>query len=94
MADIYPVDPQFAAQARIDKTQYQTLYRQSVEQPEAFWGQAAERLDWFKKPTRIKDVNFALDDFHIRWFDDGELNASVNCLGPVNTYEAHQRSGR
>ncbi|UYK80666.1 acetate--CoA ligase [Xanthomonas sacchari] len=80
MADLYPVDPQFAARARVDKTQYQTQYKESVEQPEAFWGKVAERLDWFKKPTRIKDVSFALDDFRIRWFDDGELNASVNCL--------------
>ncbi|KAB7777711.1 acetate--CoA ligase [Xanthomonas sp. LMG 12460] len=80
MADLYPVDPQFAARARVDKTQYQTQYKESVEQPEAFWGKVAERLDWFKKPTRIKDVSFALDDFRIRWFDDGELNAGVNCL--------------
>ncbi|WP_045726570.1 acetate--CoA ligase [Xanthomonas sp. GPE 39] len=80
MADLYPVDPHVATRARVDKTRYQTLYRQSLEQPEAFWGKVAERLDWFKTPTRIKDVNFALDDFRIRWFDDGELNASVNCL--------------
>ncbi len=80
MADIYPVDPTFAAGARVRKDQYEKLYRESVEQPEQFWGKAAERLAWYRKPTRIKDVSYDLKDFRIRWFDDGELNASVNCL--------------
>src|SRR5690606_5097720 len=48
--------------------------------PDAFWGKAAERLQWFKKPTKIRDVNFDPDDFRIRWYEDGELNVSVNCL--------------
>ncbi len=80
MADLYPVKPEFAARARIGKDDYQRLYRESVEDPEGFWRKAADRLDWFRKPTRIKDVSYRLEDFHIRWFEDGELNASVNCL--------------
>ncbi|MEJ2791502.1 MULTISPECIES: acetate--CoA ligase [unclassified Pseudoxanthomonas] len=80
MTDLYPVKPEFAASARITREQYQRDYQASIDDPEAFWGKAAERLDWFTKPTRIKDVSYALDDFHIRWFADGELNASVNCL--------------
>ena len=80
MADIYPVDAAFAAKARIDKDTYQALYRESVENPDAFWGKAAERLDWFRKPSKIKNVSYQLDDFRIKWFEDGELNVSVNCL--------------
>lgn len=80
MSDIYPIKPDFAAKARIDRAAYQRDYQASIDHPEKFWGQVAERLDWFKKPTRIKDVSYQLDDFHIRWFEDGELNASVNCL--------------
>ena len=80
MSDIYPIKPDFAAKARIDRAAYQRDYQASIDHPEQFWGQVAERLDWFKKPTRIKDVSYRLDDFHIRWFEDGELNASVNCL--------------
>ncbi|CAN4277664.1 MULTISPECIES: acetate--CoA ligase [unclassified Pseudoxanthomonas] len=80
MTDLYPVKPEFAAKARITREQYQRDYQASIDDPDAFWGKAAERLDWFKKPTQIKDVNYALDDFRIRWFADGELNASVNCL--------------
>ncbi|MEN1927049.1 acetate--CoA ligase [Luteimonas qiangzhengi] len=78
--EIYPVPADFAANARIGKDEYQRLYDQSLNDPDAFWAKAAERLDWMKKPTRIKDTSFALDDFRIRWFDDGELNVSVNCL--------------
>ncbi|WMJ71005.1 acetate--CoA ligase [Stenotrophomonas sp. 24(2023)] len=80
MADLYPVDPQFAAKARIDKTTYQQQYQASVSDPDAFWGKAAERLQWMRKPTRIKNVSYDLADFRIKWFEDGELNASVNCL--------------
>jgi acetyl-CoA synthetase len=80
MADLYPVDPQFAAKARIDKNTYEQQYQASVSDPDAFWGKAAERLDWSRKPTKIKNVSYDLSDFHIKWFEDGELNASVNCL--------------
>jgi acetyl-CoA synthetase len=80
MSDLYPVDPAFARQARVDAATYARDYKASIEQPEAFWKQVAQRLDWIKAPTRIKDVSFDVDDFHIQWFADGELNASVNCL--------------
>ncbi len=80
MADIYPVDPQFAAKARIDKTSYEQQYQASVTDPDGFWGKAAERLQWMRKPTKIKNVSYDLSNFHIKWFEDGELNASVNCL--------------
>src|SRR5690606_40804092 len=80
MTDVYPVDATFAAKARIDKATYQRLYRESLEDPDAFWGKAAERLDWYVKPTKVKDVSYQLDDFRIKWFEDGVLNVSVNCL--------------
>ena len=80
MSDLYPVKPELAAQARIDRSEYQRAYRESIEEPEKFWGKAAERLDWIRKPTRVKDVSYALEDFRIHWYADGILNASVNCL--------------
>jgi len=78
--DLYPVKPEFAANARIDHAAYLRDYRASVEDPDTFWGKVAERLDWYVKPTRIRNVSYKLDDFRIKWFEDGELNASVNCL--------------
>ena len=80
MSDLYPVDPGFAASARIDSERYKRDYAASIEDPDAFWGEAAKRLDWFKPPTQVKDVSFDVHDFRIHWFADGELNVSVNCL--------------
>ena len=79
-ASVYPVDEDFAAKSRYTREQYERQYAESVGDPEAFWGRVAQRLDWFKAPTRIKNVSYDLNDFRIKWYEDGELNASVNCL--------------
>ncbi|MFN7783473.1 MAG: acetate--CoA ligase [Lysobacterales bacterium] len=77
---IYAASAEFTAKARYQRADYERLYRESVEDNVGFWGRMAERLDWFKKPTRIKDVSYQAEDLHIRWYEDGELNVSVNCL--------------
>ena len=59
---------------------YQRLYARSIADPDGFWGEVAGRLDWMKRPTRVKDTSFDAGDFRIRWYADGELNASVECL--------------
>lgn len=78
--DIYPVPEGFAGPNTINAEQYAALYAESVDSPETFWAKAAERLEWFKKPTQIKDTNFDPKNFYTRWFADGELNVSVNCI--------------
>ena len=78
--DRYHVPAAFAAHANLRHRDYVREYQASVEAPEAFWGRIAERIDWMRAPTRIKDVSFREADFRIRWYDDGELNASVSCL--------------
>ncbi|HEV2621545.1 MAG TPA: acetate--CoA ligase [Frateuria sp.] len=80
MSTLHPVDPAFAAKARIDKDAYTRMYADSVRDPEGFWGKVAQRLDWIRAPTRIKDVSFDPKDLHIRWYDDGQLNVAANCL--------------
>jgi acetyl-CoA synthetase len=80
MSKLYPVSADFAAQARIDKATYDRLYAESVADPEAFWRRVGKRLDWIKPYGKIKDVSFDAKDLHIRWFYDGELNVSANCL--------------
>ncbi len=77
---IYPASAQFVANANIDRAEYERQYVRSIEQPEDFWRDVARRIDWFRFPTRIKDTSFAPEDVHIRWFEDGQLNLSVNCL--------------
>ena len=77
---IYPVDEATAAAAWADADEYQALYRESIDDPEAFWRQQAQSLEWLKPFSEVKDVSFNADDLHIRWFADGELNVSANCL--------------
>src|SRR5947209_9389951 len=80
MSKIHPVAADFAAHARIGKAQYDALYAESVRDSEGFWRRAGQRLDWIKPYTKVRDVSFAADDLHIRWFYDGQLNLSANCL--------------
>jgi acetyl-CoA synthetase len=78
---IYPPPPGFAARALINASSYASMYRDSVENMEAFWAkQARERLTWSKPFTQVKDTSFDAKDLHVRWFADGELNVAVNCL--------------
>jgi acetyl-CoA synthetase len=64
----------------VSSDDYQRLYQQSIDQPEEFWKTQGQRLEWIKPFTKVKDVSFAKEDLHIRWYEDGTLNASVNCL--------------
>ncbi|GAB2540259.1 acetate--CoA ligase [Rhodanobacter koreensis] len=80
MSKLYPVNPAFAAAARVRHDDYTRLYAESVSDPEGFWGRIGKRLDWIKPPTKIKDVSFDPKDLHIRWYEDGQLNVSANCL--------------
>ncbi len=79
-ADLYPVPGDFAAAARVRSADRDRLSAAALADPDAFWAQQAQRLSWMRAPTQIKDVSFDVADFRIRWFADGELNASVNCL--------------
>ena len=77
---IFPVTAGAAEGAHVDAAAYEAMYRRSVEDPEGFWAEQAGRLDWITPFTKVKDVSWAKDDLHIRWFEDGTLNASANCL--------------
>ncbi|MDF2181341.1 acetate--CoA ligase [Neptuniibacter sp. CAU 1671] len=77
---VYPVNPEFAAQAHIDNAKYEAMYEQSINDPDAFWGEAGKRLDWFKPYTKVKNTSFDPHNVDIRWFEDGTLNVSHNCL--------------
>ena len=76
---LYPVPSAIAAASHCDDARYQEMYRQSVDDPEAFWAKQAKRLDWVTFPTKIKDVDYA-DQARIRWYEDGILNVCHNCV--------------
>jgi len=77
---IHPVPEDWAREALIDAADYEAMYRRSIEDPDAFWREEARRIDWIRPFTQVKDTSFAADDLHIRWFADGTLNLSANCL--------------
>ncbi|MEL6677813.1 MAG: acetate--CoA ligase [Pseudomonadota bacterium] len=77
---LYPPSPDFAATAHADAAKYAEMYAASVADPEAFWAEEAKRLDWITAPTKIKNTSFAHDDVSIKWFEDGVLNVSANCV--------------
>ncbi|HEY2397282.1 MAG TPA: acetate--CoA ligase [Rudaea sp.] len=80
MSKLHPVPAEFAARSRIRAEDYEKLYAESVRDPEGFWGRIGKRLDWIRPYAKVKNVSFAADDLHIRWYEDGQLNLSANCL--------------
>jgi acetyl-CoA synthetase len=80
MSKIYPASAAFVANARKNEATYRAEYAESVNDDEAYWARIGQRLDWIRPYTKIKDVSFAADDLHIRWYADGQLNVSANCL--------------
>jgi acetyl-CoA synthetase len=78
-ASLIPVPAGFAGSSTIDDETYLRLYRQSVEDPEGFWGEQGGRIDWIKPFTKVKNTSFT-GDVPIRWYEDGTLNVSANCI--------------
>ncbi len=78
---VYPVKQEFADSAWINNEKYLQMYQQSVINPEGFWREQAEqRIDWIKPFTKVRNVSFDDHNVAIKWFEDGTLNASANCL--------------
>ncbi|MBL3563535.1 acetate--CoA ligase [Rhodovulum sulfidophilum] len=77
---IYPPDPDFVSGAHIDSAKYEAMYRESVEDPEGFWGTHGKRLDWITPYTEVKRSTFKMGAVEIHWFRDGTLNVASNCI--------------
>ena len=76
----YPVPAQWKKRALVSEAEYKKMYAESITAPDKFWAKHAKRIDWFKAPKKIKNSSFAYDKVFIKWFEDGELNVSVNCI--------------
>lgn len=72
--------PDLLAGAHIDADKYTAMYKASISDPEAFWGEQGKRLDWIKPYTKVKNTSFAYDNVDIRWYEDGTLNVAANCI--------------
>ena len=80
MKEIYPVPEGFKRTARTNENEYFKRYQQSIENPDEFWAEQANKLEWIKPFTQVKNTSFDPENFKIEWFADGKLNLSVNCL--------------
>ena len=77
----YPVPADFAAKANINAADYQAMYQRSLDDPDGFWAEQAEKfLDWSKPWNKVSDCSFDANDLHIRWFEGGKLNLTHNCI--------------
>ncbi|MYJ71221.1 MAG: acetate--CoA ligase [Rhodospirillaceae bacterium] len=76
----YPVTPEWAKRAHIDNELYLEMYERSVRDPDGFWAEQAKRVDWFREPTVIRNIDYGYPDVSIKWYEDGVLNIAHNCL--------------
>jgi len=85
-AHTYPVPPEFAAKAHVDAAKYEAMYAASVSDPEGFWREHGKRLRWMRHYTKVKNFNWDIsktndpNDLQVKWFEDGTLNVSANCI--------------
>ena len=80
MSSIHPVPAEWAERAYVDAAGYAEKYRRSIEEPDSFWAEESARISWIKPWTELNRCSFDAGDFGIRWFADGTLNVSANCL--------------
>ena len=66
--------------AKVNEEKYSSMYDHSLQNNDEFWAEQAQRVDWINKFTKIKNVKYSKDDVSIKWFEDGNLNVSYNCI--------------
>jgi acetyl-CoA synthetase len=76
---LFPVPPETAERAWIDEARYFEMYERSLADPDGFWGEEGKRLHWIKPYSKVKNTSFT-GDVSIKWYEDGTLNASYNCV--------------
>jgi acetyl-CoA synthetase len=77
---LIPVPDEWRKRAFIDRAKYEEMYARSIKDPDGFWGEVAKRLDWIKPFTKVKNCSYDPANLHIKWFEDGALNVTVNCI--------------
>ena len=87
---IFKVNAEWAKNALINVHQYESDYTKSFDNNEEFWKDQGNRIDWITPYTKVKDVSYQQKDFKIKWYYDGELNASTNCIDRHLATKANQ----
>ena len=77
---IYYPDLTNSKSFKIDKNKYKEMYQESISNPEEFWRKMGNRIDWITPFSKVKNTSFSHDDVSIKWYEDGSLNVSYNCI--------------
>jgi len=78
--ELIPVSRDWQQRALIDRKRYEEMYARSLKDPDGFWREEAGRVDWIKPFTKVKNVSWDPDNLYVKWFEDGTLNVSANCI--------------
>ena len=74
------IKKEWVEHAKVNEEKYSSMYDNSLQNNDGFWADQAQRIDWIKEFTKIKDIKYSKDDVSIKWFEDGNLNVSYNCI--------------
>jgi acetyl-CoA synthetase len=88
--EVFDVRADVAATAHVDAARYEEMYRASIEDPEGFWREHGQRIDWMKPYTNVKNTSYDYHNVSIKWFEDGTLNVCANCVDRHLKDKAHQ----
>jgi acetyl-CoA synthetase len=77
---IFEIPPEWTKRAYVRDADYQRMYERSIADPDGFWAEQAERIHWYRPPTKVKNTSFDPNRVSIKWFEDGFTNAAYNCI--------------
>ncbi len=77
---VFEVPEKVKAETLVDEAKYHEMYAESLRDPNAFWGEHGQRIDWMRPYTKVKDTLYSKENVSIKWYEDGTLNACVNCV--------------
>jgi len=80
MDDLYKPSNKIVENAHINKSKYEEMYKESISNPIKFWGEHGKRIDWIKNYEKVRDFSYDQKNLYVKWFEDGTLNASYNCI--------------
>ena len=74
------IKDKWISEAKINNKDYVSLYKQSIENNRDFWNKQGDRISWYSRYTKINNVKYSSKDVSIKWYEDGKLNVSYNCI--------------
>ncbi len=77
---VYDVPAEWVGRAWVDDAKYRQMYQRSIDDPDGFWGEMGQRIDWIKPYTKVKNTSFDPHNVSIKWYEDGTLNVCYNCV--------------